>query len=152
MAPGGSTMPWTEAAHGTWVQLSSGRTTSNARLPSLTIARMQSPECAASSGRRLVPAILRELSTRLSRGPVLDGKALADALQRGDLAGAAVDVYDPEPPPPDHPLLSAPNCVLTPHIGARSREGLAAMHDVVDDVIGVLAGRPPVYQADPELC
>jgi len=87
-----------------------------------------------------------------SRGPVVDAEPLARALREGHLAGAAVDVFDPEPPPPDHPLLTAPNCVLTPHVGSRSREGLAAMNDVVDDVIAVLAGKPPQYPADPETC
>lgn len=87
-----------------------------------------------------------------SRGPVVEAKALADALHAGLLAGAAVDVFDPEPPPPDHPLRSAPNCVLTPHVASRSREGLAAMNDVVDDIIAVLQGRPPQYPADPEVC
>lgn len=85
-----------------------------------------------------------------SRGPVVVAQALADALKAGRLAGAAVDVYDPEPPPPDHPLLTAPNCVLTPHIGARTRESLAAMNDVVDDVIRVLAGETPLYPAQAE--
>lgn len=82
-----------------------------------------------------------------SRGPVVDNLVLADALHRGIIAGAAIDVYNPEPPPPDHPLRTAPNCVLTPHIAARSPEGLAAMNDVVDDVIAVLQGRPPAWPA-----
>lgn len=85
-----------------------------------------------------------------ARGPVVQARALADALVEGRLAGAAVDVYDPEPPPPDHPLMAAPNCILTPHIGARTRESIAAMNDVVDDVIRVLAGEPPLYPAQPE--
>ena len=87
-----------------------------------------------------------------SRGPVVDGAALAEALKAGRLAGAAIDVFDPEPPPSDHPLLSAPNCILSPHVASRTQEGLAAMNDVVDDVIGVLQGRPPKYPADPEVC
>jgi len=85
-----------------------------------------------------------------SRGPVVEAAPLAEALREGRLAGAAIDVFDPEPPPPDHPLLDAPHCVLTPHIGSRSQEGLAAMNDVVDDVIAVLQGKPPQYQALPE--
>lgn len=80
-----------------------------------------------------------------SRGPVVVAADLAKALHEGRLAGAALDVFDVEPPPPDHPLRSAPNCVLTPHVAARSREGLAAMNDVVDDVIAVLQGRPPAW-------
>jgi phosphoglycerate dehydrogenase-like enzyme len=86
-----------------------------------------------------------------SRGPVVDAAALAAALREGRLAGAAIDVFDPEPPPPDHPLMSATNCILTPHIASRTREGIDAMNDVVDDVIGILAGKPPMYPADPEV-
>lgn len=84
-----------------------------------------------------------------SRGPVVEAQALADALKDGRLLGAAIDVFDPEPPPADHPLRSAPNCILTPHIASRSREGLDAMNDVVDDVIAVLQGKEPQYVAQP---
>lgn len=84
------------------------------------------------------------------RGPVVVAQDLADALRAGRIAGAAIDVFDPEPPPPEHPLLHAPNCLLTPHIASRSPEGLAAMNDVVDDVIAVLKGRTPRWVAGPD--
>ncbi len=80
-----------------------------------------------------------------ARGAVVDAAALAAALDAGVIAGAAIDVFDPEPPPPDHPLLSAPHCILTPHIGSRTASSLAAMNDVVDEVIAVLQGREPRY-------
>ena len=82
-----------------------------------------------------------------ARGRVVDSPALADALEKGRLAGAALDVLDVEPPPADHPLLSAPNCLLSPHVGSRTRASLAAMNDVVDDVIAVLEGRSPTHPA-----
>ncbi len=69
--------------------------------------------------------------------------ALAKALSAGSLAGAGLDVFDPEPLPKDHPLLTAPNTLFTPHIGARTHGGLARMNAVVDDVIDVLQGKPP---------
>ncbi len=80
-----------------------------------------------------------------ARGAVVDAGALAASLDAGVFAGAAIDVFDPEPPPPDHPLLSAPRCILTPHIASRTATSLAAMNDVVEDVIAVLQGREPRY-------
>ena len=85
-----------------------------------------------------------------SRGAVVDGAALAEALSAGRLAGAAVDVYESEPPRPDDALLQAPNVLFSPHIAARTGVGLARMNDVVDDVIAVLSGRCPAYPAPDE--
>ena len=77
----------------------------------------------------------------------MDGAALSKALTSGKLGGAALDVFDPEPPTPDHPLMAAPNTLFTPHIAARTHGGLARMNAVVDDVIGVLQGEPPRFPA-----
>ncbi|HZL72184.1 MAG TPA: phosphoglycerate dehydrogenase [Planctomycetota bacterium] len=57
-----------------------------------------------------------------SRGGVLDEKALAEALKSGTLAGAALDVFETEPPPKDHPLISLPSATITPHLGASTEE------------------------------
>jgi glycerate dehydrogenase len=78
-----------------------------------------------------------------SRGGLIDESALAGALRAGTIAGAAVDVVSQEPITPDNPLLSAPNCLITPHIAWSS---LAArrrlMHCTAENVAAFLAGRP----------
>ena len=78
-----------------------------------------------------------------ARGPVVDTGALVEALHAGEIAGAALDVTDPEPLPPDHPLLSAPNLIVLPHLGSAThatRERMAEL--AVDNLLAGLAGRP----------
>jgi phosphoglycerate dehydrogenase-like enzyme len=82
-----------------------------------------------------------------SRGEVLDAAALADALRGGKLAGAALDVFWPEPPHSDFPLLGLDNVLLTPHLAARTYTAIENMSWVVRDVIEVLQGRKPRYPA-----
>ena len=77
----------------------------------------------------------------------MDLVALADALGGGRIAGAALDVFEPEPPPPGHPILAAPNVLLSCHVGARTHSGQARMERVVEDVVAVLEGRPPRFPA-----
>ena len=83
---------------------------------------------------------LRATLINTSRGAVVDAATLAAALSAGQLAGAALDVHDPEPPPADYPLLSVPNVLLSPHIASRTTVAQARMNDVVDDVIAALRG------------
>ena len=82
-----------------------------------------------------------------SRGEVLDINALADALKNKKLAGAAIDVFHPEPPPANFPLLGMDNVILTPHMAARTHTAIENMSWVVRDVIDVLAGKPPKFPA-----
>jgi phosphoglycerate dehydrogenase-like enzyme len=78
-----------------------------------------------------------------SRGPVVDQAALVHALQEGWIAGAGLDVFDPEPPPADSPLLNLDNVVVTPHMAAHTDEALLRMAMVVNDVLRVLEGGVP---------
>jgi phosphoglycerate dehydrogenase-like enzyme len=76
-----------------------------------------------------------------SRGPIVDEAALVAALQAGEIAGAGLDVYDVEPLPPDHPLRSAPNTVLTPHVGYVTGASYRAFYgDAVEDIAAFLRG------------
>ncbi len=78
-----------------------------------------------------------------ARGPVVDSAALARALHSGEIAGAALDVTDPEPLPADHPLLEAPNLLVVPHIGSATHETRRRMADIaVDNLLAGLAGEP----------
>lgn len=78
-----------------------------------------------------------------SRGPIVDERALLDALQGGRLAHAALDVYDREPLPADHPLRKLPNVTLLPHLGYVAEEVYASFwSDCVENVEAWLAGKP----------
>jgi glyoxylate reductase len=83
-----------------------------------------------------------------ARGPVVDQAALKGALEHGTIAGAALDVTDPEPLPGDDPLLDAPNLLVVPHIGSatvRTRERMAAM--AVENLLAALDGREMPHPA-----
>ncbi len=87
-----------------------------------------------------------------ARGPMVDTRALAEALEDGRIAGAALDVTDPEPLPADHPLLGAPNLVIAPHIGSASHRTREAMADMsVDNLLAALAGERMPHCANPEV-
>jgi glyoxylate reductase len=78
-----------------------------------------------------------------ARGPIVDTDALIAGLKGGEIAGAALDVTDPEPLPGDHPLLDAPNLLVLPHLGSAThatREKMAAMS--VDNLLAGLRGEP----------
>jgi phosphoglycerate dehydrogenase-like enzyme len=78
-----------------------------------------------------------------SRGPIVDEAALVRALTDGTIGGAALDVFDVEPLPAGHPLLSTPRTILSPHVGFVSRPAYeVAYGDAVQDIAGWLDGNP----------
>ncbi len=81
-----------------------------------------------------------------ARGDVLDEAALIEILRQGRIAGAALDVFDPEPPKPGNPLLSMRNVLLTPHSAALTRESLDRMGlHAAQGIDDVLSGREPQW-------
>ena len=84
-----------------------------------------------------------------SRGGLVDSSAVAAALGSGALGGYGADVLEAEPPPPDHPLLRAPRCAITPHIGSRTAESVVRQGTkAVENLILALAGRVPRAQVN----
>lgn len=87
-----------------------------------------------------------------ARGAIVDQNDLVHALRSGQLAGAALDVYDPEPPPADHPLLSMSNVILTPHVAGTTQESNYIMATTVArNVLRALAGERPEHIGNPEV-
>ena len=86
-----------------------------------------------------------------ARGPIVDSHALARALHAGELAGAALDVTDPEPLPATHLLLDAPNLLVVPHIGSATHATRERMADMaVDNLLAGLAGEPMPHAVTPQ--
>ncbi len=87
-----------------------------------------------------------------ARGGIVDQGALAQALREGWIAGAALDVFDPERIPADHPLLSAPNLIVTPHVAFYSEESVLELERLAaENVAAVLGGRRPPHVVNPEV-
>jgi D-3-phosphoglycerate dehydrogenase len=86
-----------------------------------------------------------------ARGEIVDEAALAEALRAGTISGAAIDVFEKEPPV-GSPLLTAPHVVFTPHLGASTAEGQARAGAIVaDQVLRVLSGKHPDFVVNPKV-
>jgi D-3-phosphoglycerate dehydrogenase len=89
------------------------------------------------------------LLVNCARGELVETNALLAALRSRSVGGYAADVMDEEPPPSDHPLLTAPRTVITPHIGSRTLENVVRQATMaIQNMINVLAGRPALAQAN----
>jgi D-3-phosphoglycerate dehydrogenase len=87
-----------------------------------------------------------------ARGEIVNASDLLAALRSGRVGGYGADVLDQEPPPPDHPLLREPNCIITPHISSRTFESVQRQATMsVKNLIAVLDGQKPPAQANPEV-
>ncbi|HEY9762751.1 MAG TPA: D-glycerate dehydrogenase [Trichocoleus sp.] len=87
-----------------------------------------------------------------ARGPIIDQAALYEALAAGHLAGAALDVTDPEPTPLTEPLLALPNVIVTPHIGSASQQAREKMAKIaIANLIAGLQNQPLPHCVNPEV-
>lgn len=78
-----------------------------------------------------------------ARGGIVDEAALCDAVKRGHVAGAALDVFETEPLPADSPLRDLPNVIVTPHLGASTKEAqISVAVEVAEEVLAALRGEP----------
>jgi len=87
-----------------------------------------------------------------ARGPVVDTDALTAALQDGTIGGAALDVTDPEPIPPDHPIVRLPNALIVPHTASATvatRDNMAVM--AAKNLLAILNGEEPPSIVNPEV-
>ena len=86
----------------------------------------------------------------VARGPLVEEQALVAALASGHLGGAALDVFDTQPLPADHPFLALPNLILTPHLAGITEESMLRMgQGVVAEARRILAGDLPVNLVNP---
>lgn len=87
----------------------------------------------------------------ISRGPIVDERALVDALQRNAIGGAALDTFDVEPLPAGHPFLTLSNTLITPHVGYVTADGYRAFYAGVVENIRAFAAGEPVRVINPEV-
>jgi D-3-phosphoglycerate dehydrogenase len=82
----------------------------------------------------------------VARGGVIDEQALVQAIDEGRVAGAAIDVFEQEPPPPDHPFLRHEKIVVTPHLGASTQEAQVNVAvDVAEQILAFMDGKKPRF-------
>jgi D-3-phosphoglycerate dehydrogenase len=87
----------------------------------------------------------------VARGPIVDEAALVAALASGQLSGAAIDVFDSQPLPADHPFLALPNVILTPHMAGITEESMLRMGEgVVSEVRRLADGALPLNLVNPD--
>lgn len=118
-----------------------------ARSDIVTLHARVTPETTGFIGRAAFARMKRgAYLINTARGPLVDYEALYEALASGHLAGAMLETFAIEPPPPDWPLLRLPNVTLTPHIAGASRRTITiAANAIAEEIARYLAGRPPLH-------
>lgn len=128
-------------------ELGAKRASLDAALAAADFVSIHTPLLPATEGLIDEAALKRMKPTAFlintSRGPVVDQAALVQALQEGWIAGAGLDVHDPEPLPVESPLLRLENVILSPHMAAHTDEALYNMAMVARDVLAVIDGKEP---------
>jgi D-3-phosphoglycerate dehydrogenase len=119
----------------------------DAALPRADFVTIHCPKTDETTGmfdaRRLARMKASAFLVNTARGGIVDEAALHAALTAGTIAGAGIDVFDPEPPPPDHPLLLLPNLLSSPHMAGVTRESIERMAmQAAYNVLSVLDGKP----------
>jgi D-3-phosphoglycerate dehydrogenase / 2-oxoglutarate reductase len=124
-----------------------------ARSDYLSLSVPLSPETTGMIGaRQLAQMKAGAVIMNLSRGPTIDTEALVDALRSGRLAGALLDVFEPEPLPDGHPLYDFDNVVLTPHIAGWVAESMPALaQTTAREILRTLRGEKPWRLVNPEV-
>ena len=125
-------------------------------LPQIDILSLHAPAIPAThhllNAERLAAMKKGAVVINTARGPLIDEPALADALHRGHIAGAGLDVFEIEPPPPGSPILDAPNTVFSPHVASSTQEALDRMAaESAQCIIDILNGRRPAGLFNPEI-
>ena len=122
------------------------------RVQAVSLHARLTPETRRLIGREQIARLPRgAVLVNSARGGLLDYDALCDALESGHLRAAALDVYDPEPPPPNSRLFRTPNLVLSPHIAGASRETAERAAVIAAEEVGrYVRGGAPRYVANPE--
>jgi len=119
----------------------------DAALPRADFVTIHCPKTDETTGMFDAPRLARMKASAFlvntARGGIVDEAALHAALTAGTIAGAGIDVFDPEPPPSDHPLLLLPNLVSSPHMAGVTRESIERMAmQAAYNVLSVLDGKP----------
>src|SRR5690606_25294706 len=87
----------------------------------------------------------------MARGPVIDESALIAALERGQIAGAGLDVFDEEPLPPNSPLWDAPNVLITPHVTPRQPDKTdRSLNVIIENIERYKTGQPMLNAITPD--